>query len=544
MDAASIQMRWACRLSPGGSARYDCIGNLAARAAGACGQPAHTGADPANRVLGGRSGPVYLRYVQGTTFLSVLRQLAAAEPDRPALTYKDQTLTRAEFTDRVERLAALFASRGVTEGSTVTIGLPNSIGFVESMFAAWALGAVPQPISDRLPALERDAIVDLADPALVVGAPPSEGQTRPVLESVPRDLAAGSFTPGVSPEWKLMTSGGSTGRPKLIGATQPALSEFVGPAGALVHLRPDGCVLMTGPLAHNGPFVATTCAMLLGNHVVLMPRFNAADTLRLVEKHRVTWMLLVPTMMLRIWRLPEEVRLATDVSSLEVAFHLAAPCPAWLKQAWIEWLGPEKVVELYGGTELQAVTVISGTEWLAHPGSVGRTVLGEIEIRDPDGRPVPVGEEGEIWMRRGPDAASPYRYIGATARSAADGWESLGDIGKVDADGYVYITDRLADMILVGGANVYPAEIEAALDEHPAVQSCCVIGLPDEDLGNIPYAIVELSGPASDEDLMAHLRRRLAPYKLPRVIERATTPLRDDAGKVRRSALRAERIAR
>jgi bile acid-coenzyme A ligase len=236
--------------------------------------------------------------------------------------------------------------------------------------------------------------------------------------------------------------------------------------------------------------------------------------------------------------------LATDVSSLEVAFHLAAPCPAWLKQAWIEWLGPEKVVELYGGTELQAVTVISGTEWLAHAGSVGRAVLGEIEIRDPEGHPVPVGREGEIWMRRGPDAASPYRYIGATARSAADGWESLGDIGKVDADGYVYITDRLADMILVGGANVYPAEIEAALDEHPAVQSCCVIGLPDEDLGNIPYAIVELSGPASDEDLTAHLRRRLAPYKLPRVIERATTPLRDDAGKVRRSALRAERSAR
>jgi bile acid-coenzyme A ligase len=522
------------------------IGSLAARAAGAAAARACRG-NPANRVLGGRLGPVYLRYVQGTTFLSVLRQLAAAEPDRPALTYNDQTLTRTEFTDRVERLAALFASRGVTEGSTVTVGLPNSIGFVESMFAAWALGAVPQPISGRLPALERDAIVDLADPALVVGAPPSEGQTRPALESVPRALPAGteaSFTPGVSPEWKLMTSGGSTGRPKLIGATQPALSEMVGPAGALVHLRPDGCVLMTGPLAHNGPFVATTCAMLLGNHVVLMPRFNAAETLRLVEKHRVTWVLLVPTMMLRIWRLPEEVRLATDVSSLEVAFHLAAPCPAWLKQAWIEWLGPEKVVELYGGTELQAVTVISGTEWLAHPGSVGRTVLGEIEIRDPDGRPVPVGDEGEIWMRRGPDAASPYRYIGATARSAADGWESLGDIGKVDADGYVYITDRLADMILVGGANVYPAEIEAALDEHPAVQSCCVIGLPDEDLGNIPYAIVELSGPASDEDLMAHLRRRLAPYKLPRVIERATTPLRDDAGKVRRSALRAERIAR
>ena len=494
--------------------------------------------------------------MQGTTFLSVLRRLAETEPGRPALTCGDQTLTRAGFTERVERLAALFAGRGVTEGSAVTIGLPNSIGFVEAMFAAWALGAVPQPISDRLPPRERAAIVDLATPALVVGVPeedgrgdgwgdgPGDGTARPVLESVPAELPAGEFTPGVSPEWKLMASGGSTGRPKLIAATQPALFEDIGAAAALICLRPDGCVLVTGPLAHNGPFAAATLAMLLGNHVVLMPRFHPAQTLELVERHRVTWLLLVPTMMLRIWRLPEAARLAADVSSLEVAFHLAAPCPAWLKQAWIDWLGPQTVVELYGGTELQAVTLISGTEWLAHRGSVGRAVLGEIEIRDAAGRPVPAGEEGEIWMRRGPDAALPYRYISATARRAPDGWESLGDIGRVDADGYVYITDRLADMILVGGANVYPAEIEAALDEHPAVVSCCVIGLPDEDLGNIPYAIVELSEPADDADLLAHLRQRLAPYKLPRVIERATAPLRDDAGKVRRSALRTERLAR
>jgi bile acid-coenzyme A ligase len=488
---------------------------------------------------------VYVRYVeQGTTFLTVLRRLAAADPGRPALTYRDETLTRAELVQRVEGLAALFAERGVTQGSTVTIGLPNSVGFVLSMFATWALGAVPNPISDRLPPLERAAIVDLAQPDLVVGVPSAQSGSRPVLEAVPAQLPVAEFTPGVSPDWKLMTSGGSTGRPKLIAASQPAVFENVGTAAPLICMPPEGCVLMTGPLAHNGPFVVATVGMLTGNHVVLMPRFDPAETLRLVEKHRVTYLLLVPTMMLRIWRLPEEVRLAADVSSLEVAFHLAAPCPAWLKQAWIDWLGPEKVVELYGGTELQAVTLINGTEWLAHPGSVGRTVLGEIEIRDPGGRPVPVGDEGELWMRRGPQAPSPYRYVGATARSAADGWESLGDIGKVDADGYVYITDRLADMILVGGANVYPAEIEAALDEHPAVRSCCVFGLPDEDLGSIPYAIVELLGPASDEDLLAHLRQRLAPYKLPRAIERATAPLRDDAGKVRRSALRAERIAR
>jgi bile acid-coenzyme A ligase len=482
--------------------------------------------------------------VEGTTFFSVLRRLAEADPDRPALTCGEVTVTRAGFVERVERLAALFAGRGVAEGSTVTIGLPNSIELVESMFAAWAVGAVPLPISDRLPPLERSAIVDLASPSLVVGVPQAEAGARPVMESVPRQLPAGSFTPGVSPVWKLVTSGGSTGRPKLIAATAPALFENVGGFGALVRLRPGGCVLVTGPISHNAPYVVATAGMLLGNHVVLMSRFDPAQTLRLIQKHRVSWLYLVPTMMLRIWRLPDAVRLGADVSSLQVAFHMAAPCPSWLKQAWIDWLGPEKVLELYGGTELQAMTVITGTEWLAHRGSAGRAVLGQIEIRDLEGRPVPAGQEGEIWMRRGPDAEAPYQYIGATARSAPGGWESLGDIGHVDADGYVYVTDRLTDMILVGGANVYPAEIEAALEEHPDVRSCCVIGLPDEDLGNIPYAIVELSGPVSDEDLMAHLRQRLAPHKLPRVIERATTPLRDDAGKVRRPALRAERIAR
>jgi bile acid-coenzyme A ligase len=481
--------------------------------------------------------------MEGTTFFSLLGRLAEADPDRPSLTCGEVTLTRAEFVVRVRGLAALFAERGVVQGSTVTIGLPNSIGLVESMFAAWALGAVPQPISARLPPLERSAILELADPSLAVGVPSSEAGGRPTLESIPGQLPAGSFTPGVAPEWKLVTSGGSTGRPKLIATTSPAVVENVGGLGGLLCMRPDGCVLVTGPISHNAPFVVTAAGMLLGNHVVVMSRFDAAQTLRLVEQYRVNWLYLVPTMMVRIWHLPEAVRLGADVSGLEVAFHMAAPCPVWLKQEWIDWLGPEKILELYGGTELQAMTVITGTEWLDHRGSVGRPVLGEIEIRDLEGRPVPAGQEGEIWMRRGPGAPSPYRYIGATARSADDGWESLGDIGHVDADGYVYVTDRFADMILVGGSNVDPAEIEPALDEHPAVQSSCVIGLPDEDLGSIPYAIVELSEPVSDEDLLAHLRQRLAPSKLPRVIERATTPLRDDAGKVRRSALRAERIA-
>ena len=195
-------------------------------------------------------------------------------------------------------------------------------------------------------------------------------------------------------------------------------------------------------------------------------------------------------MMKRIWRLPPEVRDRYDLSSLETVWHLAEPCPVWLKEAWLTWLGPERVVELYAGTEAQVATVITGTEWLAHKGSVGRPINGEIMICDPTGEEVPTGEHGEVWLRSGRDTPT-YRYVGAEARTREGGWESLGDMGHVDAEGYLYLGDRVADMILTGGANVYPAEVEAVLQEHPAVRSCAVIGLPDEDRGNRVHAIVE-----------------------------------------------------
>jgi bile acid-coenzyme A ligase len=189
------------------------------------------------------------------------------------------------------------------------------------------------------------------------------------------------------------------------------------------------------------------------------------------------------------------------------------------------------------------MTIVDGAEWSAHPGTVGKVLLGEMEIRDPDGRPLPAGEVGEIWMRRGPGEPEPYAYIGATARTAADGWESLGDNGSFDEEGYLYLADRSSDMILVGGSNVYPAEVEAALDEHPAVRSSCVIGVPDEDLGSVPHALVELADDVPDDALIEWVRERVLPYKVPRSVERVSEPLRDDAGKVRRSQLRAERVA-
>src|SRR5580704_10312537 len=196
--------------------------------------------------------------------------------------------------------------------------------------------------------------------------------------------------------------------------------------------------------------------------------------------------------------------------------HMRFPwCPPWLKEAWIEWLGPDVIMELYAGTEAQAVTVITGTEWLEHRGSVGKVFVGEMCAFDDAGTPLPPGEIGEIYMRRPADAAPSYRYLGASPRTLPGGWESLGDIGSFDADGYLYLADRRTDMILVGGANVYPAEIEAALDEHPLVQSSAVVGLPDEDMGNTLHAIVQPKGDLTEAALREHLRELLVPYKQP-----------------------------
>jgi bile acid-coenzyme A ligase len=310
-------------------------------------------------------------------------------------------------------------------------------------------------------------------------------------------------------------------------------------------MRPEETQLVPGPLYHNGPFVYAFRGLMLGHHLVVMSRFDAARALELIEQHRVQWALLVPTMMNRIWRLPNEVKDRADVSSLRCILHLAAPCPPWLKRAWIEWIGPERVVELYAGTEAQGVTIIDGAEWLRKPGSVGRPALGsQVKILDPVTREeLPPGEVGEVFMLPEGGPGSTYRYVGAEPRRTDDGWDSIGDLGRLDEDGYLFLADRRADLILSGGSNVYPAEVEAALDSHPLVRSSCVIGLPDDDLGERVHAIVEAAEPVTEDELRGHLAERLVPYKIPRSFELVGEPLRDDAGKVRRAALRDERLA-
>ncbi len=477
-----------------------------------------------------------------TAFHTVFARLADAAPDRPALTCGAVTLSRRELEQRTNRLARAYAALGVTADSFVTIGLPNGIEFVEAMLAIWKLGATPQPVSHALPAHEREAIIELANPSLVVGYALSERASVAPGFTADVRLSDSALPALIAASFKAPTSGGSTGRPKLIISTQVAAFEAVSGLAPLLGLQADGVALCSGPLYHNGPFSTTALALLLGNHVVVMPRFDATQALALVEQHRVTWMYAVPTMMHRIWRLDPAERVRRNLTSLQAVIHMGAPCSAWLKEAWIEWLGPERVLELYGGTEAQAATVINGVEWLAHRGSVGRAVVGEIQILDGEGKLVPPGQTGEVWMRRGADATPAYRYLGATAKARAEGWESLGDLGHMDRDGYLYLSDRESDMIVVGGANVYPAEVEAVLDSHPQVMSSCVIGLPDDEYGNLVHAIIQAAVPIDREALEAFLHTRLVKYKRPRSTEFVNTPLRGDDGKVRRAALRAARL--
>lgn len=480
--------------------------------------------------------------MSGTPIGTAFDRLAEEHPDWPALTTDGTTLSRLELSRRSSRLARALSTLGVCQGDLVTIALPNGVAFIETVLAVWKLGATPQPVSHRLPIVELTAIIELGQPRLVV--------SDLELESGPLRLDSG-FTPAadlddgplpnmVAPSWKAPTSGGSTGRPKLIVSTKPGVAESITGIADTVGMR-NTPVLMTGPLYHNGPLHYSAAALLLGNHLVLMTRFDAEEALRLIDHHRIGWMYAVPTMMRRLWALPPEQRDGYSLDSLHTLFHIAAPCPPWLKRAWIERLGPDAVVELYGGTEGQAATVVNGREWLERPGTVGRPFVGQVCVLDEDLRPVPPGVPGEVFLR--PDGPPTYRYIGSQARLAGEGWESLGDMGWMDEDGYLYLGDRSSDMILVGGANVYPAEVEGALEEHPDVLSACVVGLPDEDFGSVVHAVVQLRQPLGDSELQAHIATKLASYKWPRSYTRVDSPLRDDSGKVRRSAVRADLLS-
>jgi bile acid-coenzyme A ligase len=466
--------------------------------------------------------------------------LAALAPDEPAVTCDGRTLTRGELDRSTNRLARAYAERGVGVGDYVTMVLPNSIEWVQAAVACWKLGAVPQPLSARLPDAELEGLLGLRPPALLVGRQHREIPSVPTGFTPGPALSDGPLPEAVSPVWKAMGSGGSTGRPKLIesGGDSRITAAIGYPLGA----QEGDTTLLPVPLSHNTGFTTATIALLMRHHLVLMSRFEPQQFLRLITDHQVTFLTTVPTIMQRVLPVYRADPGSYDLSSIRRFWHLGAPCPPAIKRAWIDLLGPEKVWELYGGTELQALTFISGDQWLTHRGSVGIVVAGEMKVFD-DGNPCPPGVVGEIYMRPSPGSAPTYRYIGATAKSR-DGWDSLGDLGYFDEDGFLFLSDRRVDMFTVGGRNVYPAEIENALSGHPDVLSCLVVGVPHEDLGQVPYALVQAGSALDEQAVQAFLRDRIAGYKVPATVEFVDTPLRDDAGKARRSAVRAEVMAR
>jgi bile acid-coenzyme A ligase len=445
-------------------------------------------------------------------------------PTRPALSVGPVCVTYGELRDRALRAAHQLACEGVEPGEIVGVQLGNSLDAVTAFLALWRIGAVPLPLPDGAPAPELDAIRTVAGTTRTLDQP-FELDDEPPLGAAPV----------LSPSLKALATGGSTGVPKVILDPRPPVIDL--DRDHFGHGLVDTMVL-AGPLFHSGPFHHTYQGLARGRHVVLMRRFDAEEWLGLVDHHRAGFMLLVPTMMHRIMRLSADARARCDTSNVRRVWHTGAVCPPALKQQWIDWLGPETIFEIFGGSEGVATTEISGTEWLEHRGSVGRATGGEIAIFDDDGNRLPPGVVGEIYMRRAPGVTETIYAGNPGGRRFLHEWESFGDLGHLDPDGYLYLADRRRDLIVTGGENVYPAEVEAALESHHAVVDCAVLGVPDDDLGEQVAAVVCVDADVTPDALARHVSTRLVRHKVPRRIVLTDHPVRNDAGKVRRSLLR------
>jgi bile acid-coenzyme A ligase len=491
------------------------------------------------------------------SFGARLSALAAARGSAPAVTLVgtdgvERSLSYPELDRLSNRMARLLLERGAGPGRFVVVLLPNSLEHYVASFGAWKAGACVLPLSAAMPPRELAPLIELADPAAIVvkAEPPgwSADDRRLVRLSVD---ALGAFPDApvedrIPRPGKAIASGGSTGRPKIIVDPAPwarVPGGFVESIGQHLGMRSDQTQLIPGPLYHNLGFNWGSLGLFEGHQLIVLERFDPVRMLDAIERHRIGFMIIVPTMMGRVAAL-ERARQA-DWSSIVGVAHTAAPCPPSVKRAWIDFVGPERLHEAFGATEGVGITMIRGDEWLERPGSVGRPFLSDLRILDPEGRPLPPGRVGEIYMRSRFGTGQPYHYLGGTAaRATPDGFESVGDLGWVDEAGYLFPADRRTDLIITGGANVYPAEVEAAILEHDAVRDVAVIGLPDDDLGRRVHAVVELvpgrSLPAREE-LDRHCRERLAPYKRPRSYEFTDRLPRDESGKLRRSSLVADR---
>jgi bile acid-coenzyme A ligase len=480
----------------------------------------------------------------GVPFTERMATLVRERPDVVAVTMVDEQGTRRSLTwsqldRRSNQVARAMLSRGVGLGDRVGLELPNSVAMVEAVLATWKVGASPVPVRWDLPEWERDRVADVLAAALMVGRSGDD------LSAEADRLSADPLPLVVSPSVSGICSSGSTGTPKVIMDHSPAVllptatNPF--PSAWGVDVGPQRILIPTA-LYHTNGFAQFTY-LLAGDTLTIMSKFDAALAVDLIEQQRITAFTATPTMLARIARLPDIDR--RDFSSLVWLQQGAASFPPNLVRRWIDLLGGERIYMCYGMTERLGLTAIRGDEWLEHPGSIGRGFRGtEVRILDERQQPVPVDEVGEIYLRS--LTTGKYGYLGSsqTLPMTEDGFATAGDLGRLDADGYLYIADRRVDMVVSGGANVFPAEVEAALSEHPGVADVVVIGLPDPEWGHRVHAIIEPEDPGaalSGEDIRSFAKERLAAYKVPKTVEFVESIPRSAATKVNRAQLVADR---
>ncbi|MGB7051292.1 MAG: AMP-binding protein [Acidimicrobiales bacterium] len=490
--------------------------------------------------LAGATGPE----VEGRPYGTQIRWLAETYPDMVAVSVvaEDGSTTHLDWRTldrRSNQVARAFLAEGVGLGGRVGLELPNSVEIVEAVLACWKIGASPVPVRWDLPDWERARVAGVLDAALLVG------RENVDLFEWSRELSDEPHPEVIAPAVNGICSSGSTGTPKIIMDNSPAVmapsTTLPFPANWGVDVGRQ-VILVPTAIYHTNGFAQFTY-LLTGDSLVIMTKFDAALALDLIEREKITAFTATPTMLARMARVPGiEQR---DFSSVVWVQQGAAVFPPSLARFWIEILGGERLYMCYGMTERLGLTAIRGDEWLQHPGSIGRGFRDtELRILDDRQRDLPAGEVGEIYLRSA--TTGRYGYLGASQGlpMTKDGFATAGDLGRLDEDGYCYIADRRVDMIVTGGANVFPAEVEAALSEHREIADVVVVGLPDPEWGRRVHAIIEPhhpDAPPSVEDVRAFAKERLAPYKVPKTVEFVDAIPRSAATKVNRAQLVADR---
>src|SRR5271157_3070284 len=502
-------------------------------------------------------------------------EYARSRANQPAfiMAQTGEAITHTELEARSNRLAHFLRSVGLKRLDHYSIFMENNARYVECCAAGERAGLYYTCINSFLTPEEVAYIVNNSESKVLIFSQEKRSVATEALKNCPNvEVAIIVDGPGDRQIFKLhdattgfpstpipdeslgiamLYSSGTTGRPKGIVRPLPEVS----PAQALpvyeflskLWRYRDGIIYLSpAPLYHSAPHAGVNLAIRMGGTAVIMERFDPEHYLKLVETFRPSHSQLVPTMFSRMLKLPDEVRRRYDVSSLEVALHGAAPCPVQVKEQMIDWWGPI-ILEYYSATEAMGMTVCDSAEWLAHPGTVGKPVYGELHVLDDAMREVPPRETGKLWFK----TASPFEYFNdpvktAEANSADGAMSTVGDIGYVDEDGYVYLTDRATFMIISGGVNIYPQECENLLVTHPKVADAAVFGAPNEEMGEEVKAVVQLApgfepGPDIEAELIAFCRANLAHPKCPRSIDFEPELPRLPTGKLYKASLREDR---